>query len=155
PLRAQMKARRGIRLWSSDWWQARLDRRLPTVFKEVEGELDQAHGLVTTRAVEVEQLARQCQQEQTACQSDRAQLIAEEVAVRRGLLEDEKAALCQENHLLYKKWQAACNDLIAEVARPEDMTPEAVRVTRSAWQVYRENLDRRRTLSQEWVDFLE
>jgi hypothetical protein len=77
------------------------------------------------------------------------------MARRRGDLDDQEAALRQEQAMLQAKWQNACQELAPPTRRPLAMTPAAAAAARHGWQQQRVQEDECLGFARDWASYLQ
>jgi hypothetical protein len=142
------------RWWTPAWWRARRQRDRLSDLPTRKEHLQQLHTACAQAEVELEELARERDDSSTAFQEGRTARIAEEVARRRGALEDEMADLNQEGHLLQEKWRVTCRSLPMSSV-PAEATMPALAAAEAAWSEFVDRAQARRGLSQKWLSYLQ
>jgi hypothetical protein len=152
-LRPLTEAKQGGRWWTGAWWRATFqggavahaaDLQIRTEkLREEQARLDQ----------EVNQLAREGTAADDAYAAERTRLVGAEVQRRQARLDDEAAALRQEQNLLQAKWQATCQEM--GLAPEPAISREAAREARQAWEQGRVQNEQERAFADQWVRSLE
>jgi hypothetical protein len=154
-LRPLAEAKQHGRWWTPSWWQATLHSGDLTHLAEKETRLKDLEAAGARLKEESQRLAAEWEQTGQAAEAERAGLVAAEVGRRRAELDDQEAALRQEDHLIQEKWQAACHDLGPEVQPPEAINHNAVRGASEAWRRQLQQADERRSFARQWAAYLE
>jgi hypothetical protein len=154
-LRPLVEAKRGHRWWTSAWWRATVQGQGIERWAELEAQREKLEAELTEREREAEALTAERRQADAVYQAERLRRVEAEANHRRAALDDEKAALAQEQAVVQKKWQSLLHELTAELERPATMTTAAVAAARAGWQRCREQAEEALAFARQWAAHLE
>jgi hypothetical protein len=148
-------ARQGGRWWSLAWWKACLQGNVVERVEQAGSRLDELLSLITRLSGETTELQAERDRIENEYQGDRNRRREAQLAYRQGELDDQLAALAQEERLLVDKWYLACRDLSAGVTPPADMTAAGLETGRAAWRQLLCDDEQQVELARQWLGGIE
>src|SRR5262249_27468411 len=110
-LRPLVEAKRQGHWWTKNWWQAPLQGNGASRWDELEARAGQLQESVAALEGRLAALAQEQERSEGTYQAESARLLRAEIKRRQAELDDQEAALRQEQSLLDNKWQALCQAL--------------------------------------------
>jgi hypothetical protein len=154
-LRPLVEAKRDHRWWTTAWWRATVQGGSTTHSAELESRREKLQSDLAERERQAAALRAARDQADAAYQAERTRQLEAEAARRRALLDDEKAALAQEQAIVQEKWQSLCEELTPDLERPAAKEPGAVRAAQAGWGRRREQAEESLTFARAWAGHLE
>ncbi|MBY0524675.1 MAG: AAA family ATPase [Gemmataceae bacterium] len=150
-IRPLTEAKQSGRWWTGGWWKATLAGDVAARLAEVEAKQKQLEEALAALDAEERRLRAEREQSEQDFRTGRQGLIDAELVRRRGLLDQQDAALAQDQQILEGKWQIVGQQLDAETPHPAAMTLEAVQIACDGWNQRRERVEQQLAFAREWT----
>jgi hypothetical protein len=153
-IRPLSEARQGLRLWTGAWWRALLRSGLKEQVRDLEARCTE---LCSARQRLEEELAVRRNERleiESRYGAEHRRLLDEEIARRRGELDNETASATREKDSVCERWRSVCAPLSGE-AVPAEISRQAVAEGRAAWEHLRERDAQRAAAAEHWLQTVE
>jgi predicted nuclease with TOPRIM domain len=154
--RRLVDSKRHGRWWTGDFWRATF--RSNTCVAELESlqvDVTKLQSELDTCNEEIQRLEQERQKAQQDYQTQRGQLVDQEIARRRALLEEQEAGHRTEVEQFNTQWRSVCLDLGRAGIEVGDPSADAVTTARQQWEQARQGEAERHENIRGWIKVLE
>jgi hypothetical protein len=142
------------RWWTAAWWRATFQTDVVGKAAEARQQVQRSHDTLVCLEHEIGQLNEERRQAGQREETERTKLVTAEIACRCAELDQQDAAVSQEQARLDEQWREAVKALDAETPRPTAKSADDIRAARAGWQAQLEHDESAVTFAGQWLEFL-